>query len=90
MTPRTVARKAPLSMEFPRQQYWNGLLLPSPEDLTDPGIELTSPALAGRFFTTELPGKPHVHNEYCTIRVQFLETNFIRYGLKLTEYAVHI
>ena len=26
---------------------------------SDPGIELASPALAGRFFTTELPGKPH-------------------------------
>ena len=90
MTPQTVARKAPLSMEFPREQYWNGLPFPSPEDLPDPGIELTSPALAGRFFTTEPPGKPHVHNEYYTIRVQFLETNFIRYGLKLTEYAVHV
>ena len=31
---------------------------PSPGDLHDPGIEPSSPALAGRFFTTELPGKP--------------------------------
>ena len=31
---------------------------PSSEDLLDPGIELASPALAGRFFTTEPPGKP--------------------------------
>ena len=32
--------------------------LPSPENLPDPGIEPASPALAGRFFTTEPPGKP--------------------------------
>ena len=43
---------------FPRQQCWRGLPSPSPGDLNDPGIDLTSPALAGRLFTTELPGKP--------------------------------
>ena len=45
---------APLSMGFPRQGYWNRLLFPSP------GIKPVFPALAGRFFTTELPlGGPH-------------------------------
>ena len=39
----TVARQVPLSMEFSRQKYWSGLLLPSPEDLPDPGIKPTSP-----------------------------------------------
>ena len=37
------------------QEYWNGLSCPPPGDLPDPGIEpmsLISPALAGRFFTT--------------------------------------
>ena len=53
----TVAHQAPLSMGFPRQEYWIGLPFPSPGDLPDPGIEPTSPALAGRFFTTEPPGK---------------------------------
>ena len=41
-------------MESPRQEYWSGLPLPSPEDPPDPGIEsvsLVSPALAGEFFT---------------------------------------
>ena len=41
-------------MEFPRQENWNGLPVPSPGDLPNPGIEptsLASPALAGRFFT---------------------------------------
>ena len=50
------ACQPPLSMEFPRQ-YWNGLPLPTPGDLSDPGIEPASPALAVRFFTTE-PRKP--------------------------------
>ena len=50
----TVAYQAPLSMEFSKQKYWNGLPFPPPEDLLDPGIEpesLASSALAGRFFT---------------------------------------
>ena len=54
MTPWTVALQAPLSMEFSRQEYWNGLPCPPLGDLPSPGMELvfTSPALAGRFFTT--------------------------------------
>ena len=43
-------------MGFPRQEYWSGLPFPSPEDLPDPRIKPTSPALAGGFFTTEPPG----------------------------------
>ena len=50
----TEARQAFLSMEFSRQD-WSGWLFPSPEDLPNPGIEPPSPALAGRFFTTEPP-----------------------------------
>ena len=45
-------------MGFLRQEYWSGLPFPSPGDLPNPGIEPMSPALAGRFFTTEAPGKP--------------------------------
>ena len=55
MTPWTAALQAPLSMVFSRQEYSSGLPFP------DSGIEpasLESPALAGRFFTTESPGKP--------------------------------
>ena len=52
------AHQIPLSMGFPRQEYWRGLPLSTPGDLPDPGIELVSLALAGRFFTTEPPGKP--------------------------------
>ena len=55
-TPRAVARQAPLSMGFSRQDYWSGLLCPPPGDLPDPGIDTTSlasSALAGGFFTTD-------------------------------------
>ena len=48
-------RRAPLSIEFSRQEYWSGLSCPPPGDLLDPGIDrasLMSPALAGGFFTT--------------------------------------
>ena len=42
MTLWTVARQAPLSMGFPRIEYWSGLPFPSPGDLSDPGIEPAS------------------------------------------------
>ena len=57
-TPWAVAHQAPLPMGFLSQDYWSGLPFPSPGDLPDPGIKPGSPALAGRFFTTEPPGKP--------------------------------
>ena len=57
--PWTVARQTPLSMGFPRQEHWSGLPFPSPEELPNPGIEPTTPALAGRSFITEPPGKPN-------------------------------
>ena len=49
----TVACQVPLSMGFPRQEYWSGLPIPSPGDLSDPGIEPKSPAVEDRFFTPE-------------------------------------
>ena len=59
VTPVTVAHQAPLSTGFPRQEYWSGLPFPPPGDLPNPGIEPASPALTGRFFTTEAPGNPN-------------------------------
>ena len=53
----TVARQAPLSVGFPRQEYRNGLPFLSPKDLPHSGIEPMSPALAGEFFTSEPLGK---------------------------------
>ena len=53
--PCMVACQFPLSIGFFKQKYWSGLPCPPPGDLPDPGIEpttLTSPTLAGEFFTT--------------------------------------
>ena len=50
-----VACQTPLSLGLSRQEYWSGLPCPPLGDLPNPGIKpmsLTSPALAGRFFTT--------------------------------------
>ena len=60
----TVTCQAPLSIGFSQQEYWSGLPFPSPGDLPNPGTEPASPAapaLAGRFFTTEPPGKPKLY-----------------------------
>ena len=57
--PWTIVHQAPLSMEFPRQEYWSGLPFPTPVVLPDSGIKpasLVSPVLAGRFFTTAPSG----------------------------------
>ena len=57
-TPWTVTHQAPLSMEFSRQEYCNGLPFPSPGDLPNPGIEPWSPALlADALPPFETPGK---------------------------------
>ena len=78
MTPWTVTPLASLSMGFPRQEYWSGWLFPFPGDHLDPVIEPMSPALAGRFFTTEASWEAHI----CRIVINFtlsyetrLETN---------------
>ena len=54
-------RQVPLSMGFPRQEYWNELPFPTPADLPNPGIESASPALAGG--TIVPPGKK-THRAY--------------------------
>ena len=61
----TVAHQAPLSMEFSRQEYWNGLPSLPPGNLPDPGIKptsLTSALLAGGFFTTSATWEPENGN----------------------------
>ena len=65
LPPHSLARQAPPSMGFSRQEYWSGLPFRPPGDLLHPGIKPMSPvapALAGGFYTTEPPGKPLVHN----------------------------
>ena len=57
LQPIGLTHQALLSMEFSRQEYWNRLPFPSSGELPDPKIESASPALAGRLFTTEPPGR---------------------------------
>ena len=56
VNPWTVARQAPLSMGFSRQEYWSGLPFPSPGDLPDPGIEPRSPTLQADALTSASEG----------------------------------
>ena len=82
VTPCTIAHQAPLSVGFSRQESWNGLPFPSPEYLSDPGIEpvsFASPALAGVFFTTVPPGnheKPWSAKESWERRTKRTQTFF--------------
>ena len=61
MTPWTVARQAPLSRGFSRQEYWSGSPFPSPGDVPDSVIEPRSPALQADALPSEPPGKPKLH-----------------------------
>ena len=75
----SVARQAPLSMGFYRQEYWSGLPFP-PRDLSKPGMEPmtpVTPALAGRFFTTSYCSMDHTsardfHRSACMVNVGWL------------------
>ena len=58
--PLTEALQAPLSMEFPRQEFWNGLPFPPPGNLPDPGIKPRSPTLQVDSLPCELLGKPQI------------------------------
>ena len=66
VNPWTAARQACLSLGFPRQEYCRGLPFPPPGNLPNLGVEPMSPELAGRFFTTESPGKPQIIYSRCT------------------------
>ena len=57
-TPWTVARQAPLSMEFSRQEHWSGQWFPSPGNLPNLWIKPRSPALQTGSLLSEPPGKP--------------------------------
>ena len=50
--------QAPLPMAFSRQEFWSGLLVPSPGDLPDPGIQARSPTLQADSLPPEPPEKP--------------------------------
>ena len=57
----TIACQAPLSMGFPRQEHWSGLLFPSPGHLPDPGIEPVRPPWQEDSLPLSHQGSPHIH-----------------------------
>ena len=59
-TPSTVALQAPVSVRFPRQEYFSGLPFASPGDLPDPEMDPGSPALQADSLLSEPPGKPYL------------------------------
>ena len=66
-------------MGFFRQEYWSRLPFHLPGDLSDPGMEPASPALAGGFFTTEPLGKAqHTHSHW----QMMMEESMSNYQLK--------
>ena len=96
LTSWTIAHQAPLSMGFPRQEYWSGFPFRSLGDIPDPGIKHTSPvspALAGRFFTMSHLGSPRRWiNIYaiCTYKhthiYRYITANLKTLILKQTKY----
>ena len=80
----TAAHRAPLSMGFPRQEYWSRLLFPFPGDFSHTGIKpvsLETLALGGRFFTTVPPGKP------CNVEFRILSRK--REGPRAVAFSLH-
>ena len=63
-TPWTVARQAPQSMGFSRQEYWSRLPFPFPGDLPTPGIKSRAPALQADSLPSEPLGKPLFEQHY--------------------------
>ena len=58
VSPWTIACQTPLSMVFPRQEYWSGLPFPSPADLPSPGTEPKSPAWQVESLSLSHLGRP--------------------------------
>ena len=93
--PMEVVCQAPLSVEFSRQEYWSGLLSPTPGNLPDPRIKPLSPSLAGGFFTTEPPGKPLTWSSLFCYSSTILQKNIFHFcyncffsQLNVTENSV--
>ena len=78
-TPWIIVHQAPLSMGFPRQEYWSGLPFPSPGDTPDPGMELSSPALQANSLPSEPLGKPYFTTYMCINVLFFFENGYTIY-----------
>ena len=96
----TVACQAPLSVDISRQEYWNGLALPTLGDLPDSGTELVnlaSAALAGGFFTTSVTWEAHRYIYYNIYGIDIYKYNiymvlryYIYYIYMVLRYYIYI
>ena len=75
-TPWTVAHQAPLSMQLSRQDYWNGLPFPSPEDLPNPRIEPRSPSFQVDSLSSKPQGKPPFPTRQMYLSTHFAQALF--------------
>ena len=90
VTPQTVARQAPLSLGFSKQEYWSGVPYPPLGDIPDLGIKPTapaSPALQGGFFTIE-PSDVEIHK--ITLLLYFQELPAIDLVLNWSHLIQHL
>ena len=79
----TVAFQAPLSMGFPRQEYWSGLPFAPPGDFPHPGIKLGSPPLHMDSSQSEPPGKTVYFYDYeNTYFIVMSSINFFLFVIK--------
>ena len=84
VTPWTIARQAPLSMEFSRQEYWSGLPCPLPGDFLNAGTEPRSPSLQADSLLPEPPGK-HWANCKCSRKMKYHHPLTVEWLLLLTS-----
>ena len=73
-TPWSIAHQAPLSLGFPRQEYWSGFPFPPPEDLPNPGLNTHLNLLHGQTdsLTPSHLGSPNISIEKCKICYKYL------------------
>ena len=86
VTLSTIAYQAPPSIEFSRQEYWNGLPFPSSGDLPNPGTEPRSPTLQADALLSEPPGKLYVN---ISASPQQYDKNTLRHKLHIQQEFVY-
>ena len=90
--PMNCSPQAPLSMGFSRQEYWSGLPFSPPGALSGLRMKptsLASPALAGRVFTTESPGKPRKEQQIYLkvgVRIKQVGIYYLKLGCKCNPW----
>ena len=81
--PWTVVYQASLPTGLSRQEYWSGLLFPSPGDLPDPGIKSRSPALQADALPSETLGEPQKNVDYCKKELEIIKRNQLNWKTHL-------